>query len=56
MKRVELEKRMSELGWTFRRHGSNHDIWQKGKEKTQIPRHTEIPEPLAKAILKRAEN
>ena len=40
-------------GWKFKRHGSNHDIYTKGGERESVPRHREIDEDLAKAIIKR---
>ncbi len=53
MKRNELIKRLEADGFTFDRHGSNHDLYVKGNVKETIPRHNEIDERLAKAILKR---
>ena len=40
-------------GWYLKRNGSNHDIYSNGKESETIPRHSEIKENLAKAIIKR---
>ena len=37
----------------LKRNGSNHDIYHKGKDRESVPRHTEIDEDLAKAIIKR---
>ncbi|MCY4364276.1 MAG: type II toxin-antitoxin system HicA family toxin [Gammaproteobacteria bacterium] len=54
MKRRELEKALSKLGWYFLRHGGNHDVWTDGEGQEAIPRHREINEILAKSILKRA--
>lgn len=54
MKKRDLEKRLKALGWSFLRHGGNHDVWSNGSEQEEIPRHREINERLAKAILKRA--
>lgn len=56
MKRRELERRLRELGWSFQRHGGRHDVWtnRNGSFTEYIPRHTEINERLALAILKRA--
>ena len=53
MKRRDLEKLLLQNGWTLYRSGGNHDIYAKGKEKEPIPRHREIDEELAKAIIKR---
>jgi mRNA interferase HicA len=38
----------------FLRHGKRHDIWTDGEPEEAIPRHNEINEKLAKAILGRA--
>jgi mRNA interferase HicA len=54
MKMRDLEKRLTELGWTFLRHGKRHDLWTDGEREEPIPRHAEINERLARAILRRA--
>ena len=53
MKRRVFIKKLEELGFVFDRHGSDHDIYRRGKEKEPVPRHSDIDEDLAKAILKR---
>lgn len=53
MKRRDLIKRLEDGGFVFERHGSNHDVYARGGEKEEIPRHKEIDERLAKAIIKR---
>ena len=53
MKRTDLIKKLEENGFVFERHGGGHDIYVKGKVKETIPRHREINEILARAILKR---
>jgi len=55
MKRKTLEMKLKKLGWKLYRHGGNHDIWTNGIRQEPIPRHNEINEKLARAILKRAE-
>lgn len=40
-------------GWYLVRNGANHDIYTNGKNTEPIPRHSEIKEVLAKAIIKR---
>jgi mRNA interferase HicA len=52
MKRRELEKQLKKLGWSLCRRGAKHDIWAKGDGKLSVPRHREISERTAKAILK----
>lgn len=53
MKRVDLIKLLERNGWHFVRNGGNHDIYSNGKRIEPIERHKEIPEQLAKAIIKR---
>ena len=53
MKRKELIKMLERNGWTKAREGSNHTVYIKGTEMEAVPRHTEIAENLAKAIIKR---
>lgn len=53
MKRKELIKRMEKGGFVFERHGGSHDIYVRGTEREEIPRHKEINEVLAKVILRR---
>lgn len=53
MKRNDLIKLLVRNGWHFVRNGSNHDIYSNGKQIEPIERHKEIPEQLAKAIIKR---
>jgi mRNA interferase HicA len=55
MKRRDLEKRLGDLGWRPVRHGGRHDVWAKGEKEIVVPRHKEINEYTAKAILKEAE-
>ena len=53
MKRKDLIKLFIKNGWELKRNVSNHDIYKKGTETEPIPRHREIDEDLAKAIIKR---
>lgn len=53
MKRRILIKKLEQGGFLFERHGSDHDVYTRGNEKETIPRHKEIDEQLAKAILRR---
>ena len=55
MKRRDLERALRQLGWTFLRHGGKHDVWSDGKREEAIPRHTEIHDKLAQAILRRVK-
>lgn len=53
MKTKDLIALLIRNGWEFKRHGGNHDIYVKGKERESIVRHKETDEELAKAIIKR---
>jgi mRNA interferase HicA len=55
VKKRDLENALRRIGWTFLRHGKNHDIWTDGEREEAIPRHNEINEKLARTILRRAE-
>jgi mRNA interferase HicA len=55
LKRIDLPKKLREMGCVFQRHGGNHDWYinpTNGKAQP-IPRHREIKEGLAKGIIKR---
>lgn len=51
MKRKDLVKKLIQNGWYFKRDGGNHEIWTDGKHIEPIPRHKEIDENLAQAII-----
>lgn len=53
MKHRELVKKLEAAGFVFERHGGNHDVHVRGKDQEQIPRHKEINEILARAILRK---
>ena len=55
MKRRDLIKKLEANGWYLLRHGDNHDVYTNGVASEPIPRHKEINELLAKAIIKRQE-
>ncbi|HBI73927.1 MAG TPA: toxin-antitoxin system, toxin component, HicA family protein [Lachnospiraceae bacterium] len=55
MTRRDLIKLLENNGWWKLREGANHDIYTNGNKNEPIPRHTEINEMLAKAIIKRQE-
>jgi mRNA interferase HicA len=54
MKRRERERRLREQGWQLARHGKRHDVWLLGEREIAVPRHTDINEYTARAILKEA--
>ena len=51
MKKKDLEKVLGKLGCRFEREGRNHEIWSMGDYKFPIPRHREIREGTARAII-----
>ena len=53
MKQRDLIKKLESVGFKFERHGGNHDVYVRGFDEEQIPRHKEINERLAKAILRK---
>ena len=53
MKQRDLIKKLEKAGFKFERHGGDHDIYIRGQDKEEVPRHKEIKERLAKGIIKR---
>lgn len=53
MKRRDLVKLLEKNGFKLKRNGSDHDIYSRGSAEEQVPRHREINEYTAKAIIKR---
>lgn len=53
MKRRDLVKKLEKAGFVLDRHGSSLDVYKRGSDEEEIPRHREISELLAKAILKK---
>lgn len=53
MKTKDLIKLLEKNGWTFKRHGADHDIYMKGIERESVPRHKEVKENLARGIIKK---
>jgi hypothetical protein len=52
MQRNALIKHLKEHGAYLLREGRRHSIFMKGGLKTQVPRHTEIMDELARKICK----
>jgi predicted RNA binding protein YcfA (HicA-like mRNA interferase family) len=53
MKLKDLIRLLERNGWYLKEHGSNHDKYTNGKDVEMIPRHSEVNENLAKAIIRR---
>ncbi|MEY8518798.1 type II toxin-antitoxin system HicA family toxin [Lachnospiraceae bacterium 29-84] len=55
MKRRDLVKKIESAGYRIARDDGNHTVYEKkGTRPVQVPRHREINENTAKAILKAA--
>jgi mRNA interferase HicA len=55
MKRSQLIKHMKLHGAILLREGSRHSIYQRGLLKTEVPRHSEIVDELARKICRDLE-
>ena len=53
MKQRDLVKQLEKAGFVFYQHGGSHDIYRRGDDIEQVPRHREINEKLGKAILQK---
>jgi len=53
MKHRDLIKLLVKNGWYLKEYGSDHDKYTDGKNVEMIPRHSELNENLAKAIIRR---
>ncbi len=53
MKQRDLLKLFYSNGWWLLREGGNHTIITNGREVESIPRHKEVSEKLAKALIRR---
>lgn len=53
MKRRDLIKKLTMAGFVFYRHGRDHDVYKRGHDEEEVPRHRDINEILAKSILKK---
>jgi len=54
MKKKLLVKRLQESGWWKYGEGRSHEKWTNGDQKTVVPRHAEINEYTAEAIVQAA--
>jgi predicted RNA binding protein YcfA (HicA-like mRNA interferase family) len=52
MKRSQLIKHLKKQGAFLLRERSRHSIYQKGAHKTEVPRHNEIVDELARQVCK----
>ncbi len=54
MKRREVELKLKDIGFQFKRNGRSHYIWSNGKTTVCVPRGSEIKEELFKWLLCKA--
>jgi len=52
MKRKALLKYITQHGASLLREGRRHSIYARGRYRTQVPRHSEIVDELARKICK----
>jgi len=50
VKRAELVRHLRKHGASLLREGRRHSIFQRGQNKTEVPRHREIVDDLARKI------
>ncbi len=53
--RIRIEARGAGLAWELMRQGSAHEVWRLGGRQITIPRHREINEVTATAIMRQLE-
>lgn len=53
MKQRDLIKKLEDAGFSFERHGGNHDIYRRDNDIEKVPRHKEVNENLARMILRK---
>ena len=53
MKQRDLIKKLEAVVFILELYGGNHDVYVRGEDKEQIPRHKEINEVLARAIMRK---
>lgn len=53
MKRRVLIRKLESAGFVFERHGGEHDVYRRGNDLEQVPRHKEINEITALKILRK---
>lgn len=52
---AKIIKRLESEGWTFDRHGANHDIYRHPvKGFVQVPRHRKVSSGVSGSIAKKA--
>lgn len=53
MKRRLLIRKLESAGFVLERHGGEHDVYRRGNDLEQVPRHKEINEITAMKILRK---
>ena len=55
IRRLRRIAKAAELDMEFVREGASHELWRIGDERIVVPRHREINERTATAIIKKVE-
>ena len=50
---TRIGKKLEAVGFVFERHGGNHDVYRRGNDTEDVPRHREVNDTLARAILRK---
>ena len=53
MKRRDLIKLFEKKGWWLEREGGDHTVYTNGEQHEAIPRHKEVNERLARALIRK---
>jgi predicted RNA binding protein YcfA (HicA-like mRNA interferase family) len=53
VKRTDFIRMLERNGWWVEREGASHTVYTNGDASEPVPRHKELKEPLARAIIKR---
>lgn len=56
MKKLDLERALKDLGYWQVKSKGPHDKWTNGVRTVAVPRHREVKEGTARAILKQAKD
>jgi mRNA interferase HicA len=52
MKKTDVIRALKQAGWWLDRQGGSHEVWTDGNKTVTVPRHREINEFTARAIIR----
>jgi mRNA interferase HicA len=55
IRRIRTAAHAANVSWEFVRQGSAHEVWRLGRRQITVPRHREINEVTATAIMRDLE-